>query len=129
MHDRDSARPTTLATCKRNEQIFNKIYNKRESRELCTYSLSVNAVHSEKQGGKTRPPGTFPQGPLGEGEEEERCGAVQQHVDQVVGEGLELGEVVVEVAVGEHRQWAVRLVAFHPRHCAAPKIVLEELPG
>ena len=105
-----------------------KVKHSKAWQQNHTYSLSVNAVHSKQQGSKTRPLGTFPQGPLGKAEEEERGGTMHQYVDQVVGVRPELGEVVVEVAVGEHRKWAVRLVAFHPRHRAAPKIVLEEIP-
>ena len=52
---------------------------------------------------------------------------MQEHVDEVVAEGLQAAPLEVQVPVGQHRQGAVGLVALLAGHESTPKVVLEEL--
>lgn len=54
---------------------------------------------------------------------------MHEYIHQVIAEGTQIGEIVVEVTVGEHRKGAVRFMTLHSRHAPAPKVVLEELPN
>lgn len=60
-------------------------------------------------------------------EHEDASERVEQHVNQVVAEGLKGREVVVE-AVRERREGAVALVAVRGRQRRPPEIVHQDLP-
>ena len=52
---------------------------------------------------------------------------MEQNVEEMVAVWPQLAKVKVQIAVGEHRQWAVGLVTFHSGHRSTPKVVLEHL--
>ena len=54
---------------------------------------------------------------------------MQENIYQVIAKRTQLGEVVIEVTVGEYCKGAVRFVTLHSRHAPAPKVVLEEIPN
>ena len=53
---------------------------------------------------------------------------MHEDIHQVVAVGPQLCEVIVQVAIGEHREWAVGFVALCSSDGTAPKIVLEDVP-
>ena len=93
------------------------------------YHFGVDAVNSKQQGCKYRPLRLSTKNHLAYKEKENWGNAVHEYIHQVIAEGTQLGEIVVEVTVGEHRKGAVWFVTLNSRHAPAPKVVLEKFPN